>query len=444
MSLQHWMTPLLAAVVAAPSVAAPPPSTSQVKLRAELGTPVVLAGSPRTAFLKVGVTGFELPDAKSRAPINLAIVLDRSSSMSGEKIVRAKEAAILVVDRLRDDDIVSVISYDSVVEVLVPATRASEREHIRGKIRSLDARGMTALFAGVSKGAQEIRKFLSEERVNRIVLLSDGQANVGPASPNELGQLGITMAKEGISVTTLGLGLGYNEDLMSQLAMKSDGNHAFVAEASDLARVFDAELGDVLAVVAQEVTIKVKLADGARPVKVLGRDAEIRGQTAIVSLNQLYARQERYFLLEVELPPGSAGSSRDVATVEVSYANMLTRITDRLSASVGVGYAPNLAEVDARTNKDVMVAAVESIANERSRLAVTLRDEGKVADAQKVLQDNAVFLDQNADKYGSAKLRGYSTKNAEDSNDIVEPTKWVGKRKAMRKSQHEVSTQQRY
>ena len=187
---------------------------------------------------------------------------------------------------------------------------------------------------------------------------------------NELSRLGITLGKENISVTTLGLGLGYNEDLMAQLALKSDGNHAFIEDASQLAKVFDSELGDVLAVVAQEITIKVNLMDGARPIRALERDAEIRGNQAIVSLNQLYARQERYFLLEVELPAGAPGTSREVAKVEVTYGNMLTQKTDRLFANVGVGFAASLAEVDARTNKDVMVSAVEAIANERSRLAV--------------------------------------------------------------------------
>ncbi len=442
MSSKHWTTPLLAALTLAPTLASAAP---EVRLRAELGTPVVLAGGTRTAYLKVGLTGFDLSDAKDRAPVNLAIVLDRSSSMSGEKIQRAKEAALMVVDRLRDDDIVSVITYDSVVEVLVPATRASDRATIRGRIARLDARGMTALFAGVSKGAQELRKFLSEDRVNRVVLLSDGQANVGPASPNELGQLGVTLAKEGISVTTLGLGDGYNEDLMSQLAAKSDGNHAYVAQASDLPRIFDAELGDVLAVVAQEVTVKVHLADGARPVRVLNREAEIRGQTAIVSLNQLYARQERFFLMEVELPAGTSGTSRAVASVDVSYANMVTGKTDRLSGSVGVGYATTLAEVEARTNKDVMVAAVEAIANEKSRLAVTLRDEGKVAAAQQVLLDNAAYLDQNASKYASTKLKASSTMNAVNAEEITKSSSsWQGTRKQMRKNQHEVSNQQRY
>mgnify|MGYP003380095548 CR=1 FL=1 len=78
--------------------------------------------------------------------------------------------------------------------------------------------GSTPLFAGVSQGAPELRKFLDKNRVNRVILLSDGQANVGPSSPNELGRLGLSLGKEGIAVTTIGLGLGYNEDLMAPVS----------------------------------------------------------------------------------------------------------------------------------------------------------------------------------------------------------------------------------
>lgn len=84
------------------------------------------------------------------------------------------------------------------------------------------AGGGTALYAGVAQGASELREFLDPHRVNRIILLSDGQANKGPSSPSELGNLGAALISEGISVTTIGIGLGYNEDLMTQLAPRSD------------------------------------------------------------------------------------------------------------------------------------------------------------------------------------------------------------------------------
>ncbi|MCL4692756.1 MAG: VWA domain-containing protein, partial [Candidatus Hydrogenedentes bacterium] len=232
-------------------------NAEQARLDAALATPVLLEGARQNAYLRVAVTGEPLPDVAERTPVNMAIVLDRSGSMQGEKIAAARDAAKRAIDRLHPDDIISVVAYESTVQVLVPATRATDTESIYHAIDSVQAGGSTALFAGVSKGAGEIRKFLSKDRVNRIVLLSDGLANIGPSSPGELGDLGTALGKEGIAVSTMGLGLGYNEDLMTKLAMASDGNHMFVENAVDLERAYALEFGDALSVVAQDVEMKL-------------------------------------------------------------------------------------------------------------------------------------------------------------------------------------------
>ncbi|MCC6699262.1 MAG: VWA domain-containing protein, partial [Candidatus Hydrogenedentes bacterium] len=226
---------------------------AQARLDANLATPVLLEGGKQTAYLRVALTGQPLPSAEKRTPVNVAIVVDRSGSMQGEKIYAAREAAKMAVDRLRPDDIVSIVAYQSTVEVLLPATRASDTASIHQAIDRITANGSTALFAGVSKGAGEVRKFLDKTRVNRIILLSDGLANVGPSSPGELEDLGRSLGSEGIAVTTLGLGLDYNEDLMTRLAQRSDGNHMFVENTTDLAKAYSIEFGDVMSVVAQDV-----------------------------------------------------------------------------------------------------------------------------------------------------------------------------------------------
>ena len=225
----------------------------QVTLDVSLSQPTLLADKQQTTFVKVGLTGFELSNEKERAPVNIALVLDKSGSMAGDKLERAKEAAISAVERMSANDIVSVVTYDTTVSVVVPATKLTDRAALISKIREIPSNGSTALFAGVGKGAEELRKFLDKERVNRVILLSDGLANVGPQSPSELGELGRSMAKEGISVSTIGLGLDYNEDLMTKLASESDGNHVFVEKSTQLVDVFNREFNDVLSVVAQEV-----------------------------------------------------------------------------------------------------------------------------------------------------------------------------------------------
>ncbi len=443
----HLIRTLAAAAVAVATAAAPaaarkPAPNLDVTVNVNVGEPVMIADKEQTAYVKITLGGFALPANQRRAPINLALVLDRSSSMSGDKLEKAKEAAMMVLDRLQPGDILSVISYDSTVEVLVPATKIQQqRDAIREQIAGLTPRGSTALFAGVSYGIEEVSKFLDAKRVNRIVLLSDGQANIGPSSPNELGRLGEVAARQGISITTIGLGLGYNEDLMSQLALRSDGNHAFAENADDLATIFQHELGDVMSVVAQDVNIEIDFDNGIVPVRALGREATIHGHTARLSLSQLYAEQQKYVLFEVKVPPGAAGKRRDVASVAVSYNNMITKKKAASHDSVAVSFTKQAKQVAKHQNKDVMVAAVEAIGVAENQRAVALRDQGKVKEAKKVLEKNAKYLAGQSHRYRSTKLQDYSIQNTTDSQNLA-PAAWGRQRKAMREEQTK-SVQQR-
>jgi Ca-activated chloride channel family protein len=409
-----------------------------------LGRPVLIADQKQTTYLKVGLTGFNGRFMERRTPVNIAIVLDRSGSMAGEKLRKAKEAAIMAIDRLNNDDIVSVIAYDDMVRVLVPATKVSDKSAIAAAINRLTSGNSTALFAGVSKGAQEVHKFLDKSRANRVILLSDGIANVGPSSPTELGDLGASLIKEGISVTTIGLGADFNEDLMTQLARMSDGNHGFAENAEDLARIFNSEFGDVLSVVAQEVMVRIRCADGVRPVRALGRDADITGRVVTLSMNQLYSDQQKYVLLEVEVPASADGRSRDIATVDISYANMSTHESDRLHRAVSARFASSQGEVAQNENADVMAAAIELIAVENNKRALVLRDAGKTEEARQLLLDNSSFLNENAVKYKSESLRSYSTLNSRDATNIDRMGDWPMSRKLMRRDQYQRGQQQSY
>jgi Ca-activated chloride channel homolog len=371
------------------------------------------AGEKQTTWLRVGMEGFNIATEKKRAPVNLAIVLDKSGSMSGQKIDQARRAAIDALRMLQSNDIVSVVTYDTTVSVLVPATKMSDRESIEKAIRSIQADGSTALYDGVTKGAAELRKFFDKERVNRIVLLSDGLANSGPSSPAELAALGASLSRENISVSTLGLGLGYNEDLMVQLAQKSGGNHHFIENATELADIFRREFEDVLSVVAQEVEMKVRISEGIRPVRVLGNDAEINGQQILTHLAQIYSRQKKYVVIEVEIPASEVNATRELANVSVSYANMKTHVTDRLSSSSSVRFSQSHDEVEKSLNKAVLADVVALVSSENNKLATKYLDEGNLEMSRKVLRDNVEYLNKNGSMVPEDKrLRGLSTANA--------------------------------
>ena len=421
----------------------------QIKLNAALAKPTMLAGEKGLNYLKVKLTGFDLPKTSIRPPVNIAIVMDRSGSMKGDKIQQAKRAALAAIDRLRDDDIVSVVTYDTNVRVLVPATRASDRDTIRQAIESIQADGNTALFAGVSKGASEVRKFLDDKHVNRIILLSDGLANVGPSSPSELEQLGQSLLKERISVSTLGLGSGYNEDLMTSLAAASSGNHVFIENADNLVAVFNNEFDDLLSVVASEFDIQITLANSMRPVRSLGNKADIHGQLIRIPLAQLYARQERYFILEVEVAVGENGQESPLADVYIKYRNMNTHTTDQLGSKIAVRYSDKPEKVEADVDIEAKVLSAVQIAAERNREATALRDAGKVDEAKQLLLRNALDLGRISEfsainKYVCPDVELGCKLNASQSAEVADNTKWNENRKRMREYQDNTSRQQSF
>jgi Ca-activated chloride channel family protein len=380
-------------------------SAPQLTLAAEPAYSVLKADEKQLAWMRVGLTGFRMEKESERAPLNVALVIDRSGSMQGEKIERAREAAIGALELLQPTDIVSVIAYDSDVSVLVPATRLTDREQVASVIRSIAADGNTALFGGVSKGAAEVRKFLDDKHVNRIILLSDGLANVGPASPGELGSLGASLQKENISVSTLGLGLGYNEDLMVELAGRSGGNHQFIENASELASIFRREFNEVLSVVAQEIDLSIDIPAGIRPVRVLGNAADINGQQVVTRLSQIYSEQQKHVVIEVEIAQeltkatSEQADSRQptaLAAIQARYTNMISHRQETVSGGVVVTFSPSDDEVKASLNNKVMADVVALVASEQNKLATDLLDRGELEACRQVLRTNAYFLSSNA------------------------------------------------
>ena len=364
----------------------------QIQVRSELSSPIILEGTPETNYLKVSLSGQNI-DSKKRVPINLAIVIDKSGSMSGQRIEKAREAAILAVNMLNENDTLSIVAYDSEARVIVPATKVDNKLRIIGLINeNIYAGGGTALFAGLSKGIKQVENQLTKDKVNRIILLSDGQANIGPSSVDELSQLAIIAAKKNIAITTLGIGSDYNELLMSSIASYSDGNHVFVNNSADLENVFVHEFNDLMSAIAQDVVITIQLKNGVKPVRLLGRDGVIKGNEITVKMNQLFSNQEKYVLLEVIPDKGKVGQEKTLAQVDLKYDNLLENKTENETQVVRISYTKDKKMVDDAIHQDVLVETeLQKVALENEK-ALELYNQGKRDEAQQLLRENGEAL----------------------------------------------------
>jgi Ca-activated chloride channel homolog len=415
-----------------------------VNLRIELDREVLPANQPNKAIIKLTLEAPMPPKQAKRPAVNLSIVIDKSGSMQGEKIQQAREAALEAVRRLDKDDIFSLITYDSQVHTVIPAQPVTNTQWIEDKIRGINSGGNTALFGGVSQGANELRKFLDKNHVNRMILLSDGLANVGPQSPAELSRLGVSLVKEGISVTTIGMGNDFNEDLMTGLAGKSDGNSYFVETYADLPRILSAELGDVLSVVAKKVTVRLQCPPGVKPKRIIGREGRIFQDRVEVSLNQIYGGQEKYILVEVEVAASDTQSTMKIADASCSYQDAFSNEGGEGRESCKVSFSDNQRMIDQSVNPAVKIEYTRNIVAENRDIAILLCAEGKKDEAVDLLQDNVVLLNDGALKYGVEKFKQDAEEQQNQWKELEEKGLTSQNRKRLRNDSYDDRNQQSF
>lgn len=407
---------------AEPSVPAPAPGG--VTLTVEAENSILPAGNAQEAMVRIAISA----PALARQPrlvktVNLAVAFDCSGSMSGGKIVHARQAAQNALEQLGENDFFSLVIYNHSAQVLIPATRVTEsaKRELAAVIGSIPAGGGTALFSGVSLAADELRKAGNDPRgVRRLILLSDGQANVGPSSPAELGKLGSALVKEGITVSTVGIGSDYNEDLMTSLAQNSDGNFYFVARSSDLVPILARELGSALSVAARRVKVRIDCPPGVRPRGILGCRCRIDGQSIELDFNQIYAGHDKVLILQLDLPPQPDGSSKPLADVTLEYLTAEAEKAPVLTRSVAVNFSADSSASARSLNKAVSAdVALQQSAAIREE-AINQSDCGNILFASEKLRQAQLLLERNAALTGSEEVRETAKRLADESDRLAQ------------------------
>src|ERR1700730_1314598 len=224
-----------------------------LNLRLDPDRRMLLAGKDQEVVVKIDLDS-ETGRRSNRSPLNIAVVIDHSGSMAGAKIEKTKQAAMQLIDQLTPQDTLALIEFDDRVTVLFPSQHVVDRQALKAQVQRIEPGGSTALYAGVEAGGKQLLEIESRtERINRVILLSEGLANVGRSSTSALKSLGRSLSRQGVSVTTIGVGDDYNEDLMAGLAEASDANYYYVQDAEKLPEIFAKELGGLQTATAREV-----------------------------------------------------------------------------------------------------------------------------------------------------------------------------------------------
>ena len=346
----------------------------------------------------------------SRSALNLAVVLDRSGSMAGAKIEKARQAAMGVVEQLGGKDLFALVAYETRAQVLVPSGPVEDKGWLRSRIAQIESGGSTALYHGVEKGAAEVERHLSPKKINRVILLSDGLANVGPSSPADLRELGRHLTRRGIAVSTVGVGDDYNEDLMAGLAESSDANYYYVKDIEQLPSIFAKELGQLLTVVARNVRIEVTCPPGIEPLGFIGRPEIFRDRKAVVEFSPVCSGQNRFLFLRCRVEGEEKRTVRDVAMIRAFYTEEPDGTRERsLSRAVQVALTDD--------RKEALASINPAIAAQRELMFnATVKDEAIVHADARDYRRAATTLDQQAER-----LSGYAADApAEIRNQIDE------------------------
>lgn len=252
-----------------------PKAGQAVAMDVRWGNDEVSSGQ-RDAVLQIGFTTPSVNERTNLRPLNLALVIDKSGSMAdGDKMSRVKQSLRVMLDKLREDDIVSIIVFDTDAEVLLPAQRIGNGVRLRSVIESIEPNGSTNIHAGLMLGYKEAQKNFEKDATNRVILLTDGIANVGVTDPKKIAAESSEFNGRGVDLSTIGVGLELNNDLLRTLAKSGRGLYHFVSDYKDIDKVFVTEVQSLLSSVAKNVKLEVEFDSNLQLEKIYGYDPRI-------------------------------------------------------------------------------------------------------------------------------------------------------------------------
>lgn len=312
--------------------------------------------------------------SKLRPGQAVEIVLDRSGSMSGPVFESAKQSILKLIDRLAPQDSFGLIAFDDQARVVAPMRAMSDHDKptMARVIRELETGGNTDISGGYTLGLRELSRVVTDAGAT-LVLISDGHANTGEQDPQVLSQIATNHAGKKITTSTIGLGTGYDEKILEALAQGGNGAHRFAYTIDEAIGAIAAEVDDLL----EKSVVNAVLRFTPSPALTTNPRIEIlqrlpyyqEGDTYIVQLGDLYAGENRRFVLDIEVPGMPALGLTTIADVTLEYLDVAQMQEITVSMPVQVNVVPD----------DIAKGRVADAVVRAERLILTAQNEKATA-----------------------------------------------------------------
>lgn len=342
------------------------------------------------------------PEGAARPTLRLALVLDRSGSMHGGKLEVAKECAAFLARRLSPTDELALVDFDDAVRLLLPLQPVSF-EAVANALFRVFPGGETNLSGGWLKGVEALSG-APEDGPRKVLLLTDGQANVGVTDRKTLTKMARGASGDGIGTTTIGFGDGFDEDLLTAMADAAGGNSYYAATPEEAPGIFAAEFEGLVGIVAQNVSVEIRPSDEVKVLGILNDYPQVPVPGGVqVALGDAYGGERRRVVFELHVPSLASLGVAKVADVVVRYVSVGERIeahqlTIPLTVNLVSSDEAALGEADAEVTEEVVVLKSARAQEEARKRA----DEGDFEGARELLRRAAEELREIAPGSGKS------------------------------------------
>lgn len=303
-------------------------SALDMEVRPENST--LLYRSDGTSTIQIRVVAPDDYPVPDRPPLNLALVLDKSGSMGDEgKMDYVRQAAHMLVNRMGPEDRLTIVTYNNQVRVPISARRVRNRQYFHRIIDGIYPGGRTFLSGGLEEGFRQARKYRKKGYVSRVILLSDGLANVGLTDARQLSRRAGIMYESGVAVSTFGMGYDFDENLLASMATGGGGSYYYISRPGDILAALQKEFNLTAGTVASGVEIIIRPLDGCRFESAPGHSWKLEGSSAVIGLGDLSAGETRTLMARMTVPTGNLGD-QGVADITLRYRDPVTGKTFRI------------------------------------------------------------------------------------------------------------------